>query len=723
MKRKNFLLILCIGLSTIIYSQSKKDNEILNDLIWGASNNTVEIPEKWKNESAVFLLKSIDYTYNRPHNSIEYTRIIHEKIKLLDQAAVTDYSEFKYKKNNSYRSYGTSIVKSKFTLGVKIIKPDGTEIIVDSEKVIEEDDQNKLAIPNLEKGDIIDYYFHTNVIMGENDLYHYEPVEDIVNEIYPIMDYQFVLNTEKDFFILFNTFNGAPKLKEEDLNLKKNRDRVRKYSFNMKDVDKKESQRWFYPFVELPSYKFQVNFARTGKYEKRAYAFIPKEADSIKSIIKKEDIFEFYTDKFRPYGDLGFVSQFLKGKTFASDEEKVKAVYYFIRHKFFTNYIEAYVFSEAKIMNAFIYYGYNPILFNKEEEFVRYFAAFLKNEKIDYEILIGSNRYNGDISKLLLESNVEFVLKVKTENPIYIESFNHYSTVNVISSQLEGINAYALKVTDQKHIDDIETTQLPKSSYKENNTSDVIDLTISDDFSTINVLKKSKNLGQNKLDEQGERLMFYDYVYQDYEKYGSLSVLDYVKKKKDKDRYEKELDALIVNLKEKQKESFKKLSANEFSLELEDYDFKIVNNGRFGKGDAFEMDESFKINKDLIKKAGPNYILQIGKMIGGQIALEEKEKIRENSIFMSYPRSFSDAITLKIPEGYSVEGIESLNFDVVNETGGFTSKTTLEGNLLKITTMKFYANNFEPKENWSKMISFLDVAYQFSQGKILLKKN
>ena len=114
--------------------------------------------------------------------------------------------------------------------------------------------------------------------------------------------------------------------------------------------------------------------------------------------------------------------------------------------------------------------------------------------------------------------------------------------------------------------------------------------------------------------------------------------------------------------------------------------------------------------------------MDIGKLIGGQVEIDEKEKDRKNNIYMGYSRSFDNNINITIPDGYTVSGIDKLNTSIINETGGFTSKVTIEGNILKITTHKYYENNYEPKENWSKMVSFLDATYQFTQEKILLKK-
>ena len=101
MKHKLLLPLILLFISIGSYSQKKKALTI-PEQVWGTSSTIIEdteIPEKWRNESAVYLSKTTEYTYNRPHNSIEYTKITHSRIKLLDQAAITEYSTFKYDKN------------------------------------------------------------------------------------------------------------------------------------------------------------------------------------------------------------------------------------------------------------------------------------------------------------------------------------------------------------------------------------------------------------------------------------------------------------------------------------------------------------------------------------------------------------------------------------------------------------------------------------------------
>ena len=90
---------------------------------------------------------------------------------------------------------------------------------------------------------------------------------------------------------------------------------------------------------------------------------------------------------------------------------------------------------------------------------------------------------------------------------------------------------------------------------------------------------------------------------------------------------------------------------------------------------------------------------------------------------MTYPRSYTNNISLIIPEGYSVQGLDKLNKNVQNQTGGFSSEAVVIDNVLTIKTNKYYKNYFEPAANWPDMVAFLEEAYLFFDDKILLKKN
>lgn len=714
------LILLMIFLGTTSFAQDKKE---IKEFFWGQKDDykkATTILDKWKNESAVIIYKREHYNYHKFGASVTYTSAIRKRIKLLDQASVAEFSQFSYKtKFYSNRAYGNIWRRGTNFIGVKIIKPDGKEIEIDTEKEAKDvNGEQKLAIPNLEIGDIIDYYFYSVEPFKSVYDYSFEPVETALGDIYPTMDLKITLETENDFFVNFNTYNGAPALKE----IPTNSGGERSYELTEKNIEKNEFPHWFYPLAEMPCYKFQVIFARSGKFEKLADGFLSEKERDIKKTVSKEDIYNYYNKKFVPNGDLTPIKEFLKDKTFTSEEEKIREIYYFCRHEFYTRYIEAFIVNESNIFYPFELYGYNPIFFNDEVPFINYFMYFLKKNEIDYDIIVATPRYNGSIDDLLIQTNVKKLIRVNTKNPIYLEYFSPYNSADQIDYEVENSKAYVLEVSKGKKVTDASIVNLPTSTYQENCTKTKTLITLND-FTGFKVKKESSFLGHFKESEQKEKLNFYDYVYEDYTKYGTTKLLDYVKNKKKKEQYTNEFNALINKMKDKQKEAFEKSIEEEYEFDVDDYTFKIVSTGRYGKKLAFEFNEDFTVKNNLIKKAGDKYLIEIGKMLTSQIEINQKEKERKNNIYMVYPRSFDNEIILEIPAGYSVSGLEKLNKHVENETGGFTSTAEVKGNQLIIKTLKYYKNYFEPNSNWNKMIEFLDAAYQFTQEKILLKKN
>ena len=134
-----------------------------------------------------------------------------------------------------------------------------------------------------------------------------------------------------------------------------------------------------------------------------------------------------------------------------------------------------------------------------------------------------------------------------------------------------------------------------------------------------------------------------------------------------------------------------------------------------------EFEEDF-LMEGWVKKAGNNYIVDIGRLIASQIVIEKDQRQRTNDVYMSYPRGFNYHVEFTAPEGYSIEGVDKLNLNAENETGGFISKARLEGNKVIIDINKYYVHAVEPAAKWPLMLNFLDKALEFNQQKVLLKK-
>ncbi|PKB15724.1 DUF3857 domain-containing protein [Flavobacterium sp. 5] len=706
-------------LSFSIFAQDKAEIETF---FWGKSdeyNKVTEVPSKWKDESAVIIYKNEYYDYHKFGTSVKYTSAIRKRIKLQDLAAVKEFSEFSFE-DKFYSNKGYTSKKSTSILGVKILKPNGKEIIIDIEKEAKEiDKEKKIAISNLEVGDIIDMYFYSIEPFNSKYELGFDPEETTLGDTYPIMNLKINFKTENDFFLNFNTYNGAPELKE----IKTNKGGERQYVLEAKDIEKNEFPRWFYPLAEMPCYKFQVFFARSGKFEERAYAFLSEKESVVKKTVSKEEVFEFYNDKFRPAGDLSPVEKFIKNNKFSSDEEKVREVYYFARHKFYTQFIEPLVVENQKLFSVYKYYQDDFTWYmDSQTRFINYFMKFLKENKIDYDLIVATGRENGSIDDLLIQQNLKVLLRINTPKPIYLDEFSSFSNTDIFDSNLEGTKAYVMQISKGKKIVDAVNTTLPETSANDNASKVVSNITIADDFSTIKVNREMQYLGHIKEEEQSDRVKFYDYVHEDNSKYITESLNDRIKSKKERAKYIKEYDAFISKLKEQLSEKYKKDISEEFGFEIEDYTFSTVNTGRYGTNSPLILNEGFAIKKDLIKKAGNNYIFEIGKFLTKQVEITKKEKDRKNNVYSPYPRSYENEIVFEIPSGYTASGIEKLNKKVQNETGEFISTAKIEGNKLTIKTSKKYNKYYWPNADWKKMISFLDEAYQFTQEKVLLKK-
>ena len=94
------------------------------------------------------------------------------------------------------------------------------------------------------------------------------------------------------------------------------------------------------------------------------------------------------------------------------------------------------------------------------------------------------------------------------------------------------------------------------------------------------------------------------------------------------------------------------------------------------------------ILKNLINKAGINYSLNIGLLIGEKFHLEKEDLERHSDINLEFPKSFIYKIRIKIPDGYKVEGLDQINFTVDNEMGSFISLAKEESGYIFIQQEK-----------------------------------
>jgi len=128
----------------------------------------------------------------------------------------------------------------------------------------------------------------------------------------------------------------------------------------------------------------------------------------------------------------------------------------------------------------------------------------------------------------------------------------------------------------------------------------------------------------------------------------------------------------------------------------------------------------------LLEDAGDSYIFQIGLVIGTQSELyQETERI--NPIEMIYPNRYNYEIIVNIPEGYDVEGLESLIIDkkyVASNgkvTAKFESNYKLKDSKIIITIEEFYKTHEFDLNKYEEFREVINAASDFNKAAILFK--
>jgi len=129
---------------------------------------------------------------------------------------------------------------------------------------------------------------------------------------------------------------------------------------------------------------------------------------------------------------------------------------------------------------------------------------------------------------------------------------------------------------------------------------------------------------------------------------------------------------------------------------------------------------------DLIIKAGTNYLIKIGSVIGKQMELYS-EKERQLPIAINFPHYYERSITLIIPEGYKIKNPEILNMTHHLTKDGksvanFTSNYEMDANKIIINNREHYDFETLPVSDYSQYREIVNAAADFHKLNLILEK-
>jgi hypothetical protein len=733
-------LIACIACCSILITAKAQfvivsQKFATEDWVTSAPFTNTEVKAEWKNESVVILADKWQYYYNEPKDGIiSYYITNRKRIKIQNEAGLKAYAEIKY---GQYADRE-----------LKLIKPDGTvaKLNMDGEKaggltiVGKKVSYNmKYKIPELAVGDIIDYYLTEKFNFKKDDPAINRTVFASLKSEYPIayQEYEFLLY--KQFSFNFKSLNGAPGMQAKLHNYKgetidkPEKAEYQQINFSASDIDKAVNIRFNNRLLTEPAFKFKVYHETDIKSRK------PLQSERLRPRTDSPDnaeiaayIFRSTTTKLHPsyyYGEmLGHIKSLsdvkLENRTTADLKKEVEAIFYSYRHFCYekeNRKLLAKYFNDFEASEAPGGYG-NETFDNDNEHALHALIKVLDSREIKYEIIATVPRNIGTASTAVMDDEFELVLKInfKSDESWYISGVTRYSGLEYGNYQLEGTKGVLLDPSSTKKEIKFKEVTLPTSSFGQNSYKNSKTIEITDNMTVLNIESVHIYTGYSKIEASNKRLFISDYFHQDGRQFRSNH-------KETPATYNKQQYLEIQKVKADKKEPLRnKLYQQQLESQIENATIKNYDDVNVIKtGRAHETELHFQENYQVegsLKQGGADFSLNLNHLIDKQIKLGAEEYERNIDAYFDYANTQEHDINIKIPDGYNIENLEPFNVKIDNAAGKFITSVFVANGKIFINCELIFKRNMVTKENWKMMTDVLDAAYQFSQQKIILKK-
>ena len=620
--------------------------------------------------------------------------VMRRMVQINDKAALERYSEFDFLAYASRRVpfYGKMEVRK--VLGVRIIKPDGTikevstdDYVVTSEGKKGKDERQKLAVPGLEVGDIIDLF--TFRFTSAKDIAP-EPMEFFFVSDFPMLSYRVHCEIDKDLPAHYRTLNGAP-----DFTVTTNEANDYLLDLHVKDVDQTEPSLWYSTAAQTPLTLLYVQInSVTGN------STLTSRSKGLKSN-PHADVLQ--ADDWSCWqGKQNFTALRKKDKAvvkeafekFDNDEQRADYLY---------EYIYAYLM-ESRLRNS------------SSSDFILALRACFDKAHITYQCGITTAEGREPIDELAYYDNTTWFLRLPSgkcySSPVFA------CRPGELPYQLQGRKAVVCTNEKQKlSAGPYESITLPQNEAKDNMDSVVMKARI--DGTRLHV-ERTRQLTGSQRQLLSVILPTRDELVK--------SIMEHHSPGKTRlDLFDKKYAEVIAEQDDEERKKQKELMKEEVEMY---YDVKSAEMGKASVLTVGTTDEkpalSYKTDfvlEGMVKRAGQDLTLSIGKLLGTQLKIEGQERERTADIIREMPLCDKWDITVSLPEGYTVDAteLERLQTSVDNAAGKFSTSLSLKNGKLHLKAEKTILHKCEPVANWPLILEIYDHLYDYTSSKIIIQ--
>ena len=662
------------------------------------------VPDRYKNASAVILsyYRELSTDYYRKATAdlvlnlrltrqIDCTDMERMLIQINDKKALKDYSEFTFKTKSRKWTWGYHH-KTQTVLGIRVIKKNGNvqEVSLDDYVDVKEgkndkDLSQKIAVPGLEVGDCIDVFSLDQIDTQEQQL---DPFYFVLRQDEPVLYTKVHCVLDQSLATVYRTMNGAP-----DFTQTTDKDKNAVLDMVMDKPIDAESSIWYNSLEQSPFIEMYITptKAKVAVVEKAMRQKGVRGNPDVTPILQDDwKLLKSYVSKggYSPAGLPSTYKSVFKSakKEGMSAEEKADRIYSF-------EYVSG---------------GASQRVFNTVANYLR---------KLGVEIEMGITTPFGalPVDKLINYNSTSWFFRLKGTDVYYFPG-TYPKVASEIPYIYQGRKAYMQ--------DSEEQITIPVSQAEDNKS--VTDMVVKLDGTKLDISRKVTYSGEQKM--YGQSLVSPDNTL-----FGSSQLEAYWRylKYDDKDPYSCYTKKESAELKGAFNE-FRKNAIDPFKAEISSYhDGDPVQVGGYGVDCVgIRRDSSnFVYHVDyvmdgMVKRAGNNYLLSVGKLIGSSLKLEGKDRERIDDVWRKMAFVDEWNIEIPLPQGYKVsaEALKKIETSVANECGEFTVKATAGNESVKVYVRKCFAHRVEPVSSWSKLLALVDACSAFADKQMVIAK-
>ena len=740
---------------TNVYAQPKdiakyrKESEEMRKQVWAWDKpqfKVKNIPAQYANASKVIIARHTDLTADSKSKLAFYgfgfgakkeqtlTEVVREVVKINDKSAINDYSELSF---TQFQKSSGLFVSDKTTsfVGVRVIKSDGSVKEINADDIVLTKDESaekkaKVAIPDLQAGDILDYFIATEEFMTNS--YGNRPYMITLFDDAPVLSLSFHAQLGKKYAIEYRSYNDAP-----ELAVSKNNDDDIVVDVEKDNIPPFETSLWVAPGLQLPFIRMNISLGYKGIGSRAMNTRKPGE------VSKNKSSDEFLEEKGNSLSSSYYSGYWMKAakaeyddiesdaKSKAKqsginykdlpDEEKAALLFYTLR---FTKLINFDINNLAKTLDIGSY-RFNSLAFPL-------FCTF-KAAGIDPAILISTERTGFRMKEIMSSSDLITTAYLPAAKKFFsIETV--YDAPMMTPGQVEGLAEtksctfdHPAAIMSMKKMEGLANIapgpRIPVSSSDKNARIENLKLALTPEKNNLAVRRSSTLKGFYKADVQKQLVLYEDFYEAERKAFKEeKSLIEELEDGKKTKKFAEEAKNAFAGARKKQKDAFIKEAKDWFELEVTNLNnYKTDTLGIRHTAPNFVYSSSFNL-EGLVKKAGNNIIIEIGKVQGKPLVVNDEQRKRAVDVFMPFARSIEYNVELEVPDGYTAEGVAALNKRVENAAGLFIAEASATDKLVIIKIKKHYLHNFEPVGNWEQLLQFMDASNDWVNAKLLLKK-